>query len=131
MIQHMLSILAFMVVSFAAQGLSHFVINKDHFAGVGFMRPDPIIPMGLLVMVIQGLVMSLSLQAWRGDAATVTSGLWVALAFGAFLVSYIAIVEPSKYMVPSIISWLRVEALTGAVQFAVFGVILGWIHHKF
>ena len=131
MTKHILSVVAFLIVSFAAQGLSHFVINAEHFAAVTFMRAEPIIPLGLFVMVLQGAMLSLALQAWRGGSAKVADGLSVACLFGAFLVSYIAIVEPSKYVVPSILDWFLVEASVGAVQFAVFGVVLGAIHHRF
>ena len=128
MLKHLIAVVGFMVVSFAVQGLSHFVINKEHFAGIGFARPDPIIPLGLLVMVIQGLVLSLALSAWRGDQATIADGVIVAASFGLFLVSYIAIVEPSKYTVPSIGGWLVVEGVAGLVQFGLFGLLLGFIH---
>ena len=131
MTKHLLSILAFMVVSFAAQGLSHFAINAEHFATVSFMRADPVIPLGLLVMILQGGLLSLSLQAWRGKSVGIFDGLLVSCIFGAFLVSYIAIVEPSKYIVPSILGWFRVEALVGLAQFAIFGAVLGCIHGRF
>lgn len=131
MLQHVLSVLVFMMVSFAVQGMSHFVINKGHFDGVGFMRTDPIIPIGLTVMVIQGLLMSFALATWKGEAVRVADGLWIAFAFGVFLVSYIALVEPSKYSVPSVADWVRVEGLAGVIQFAVFGLLLGWIHTRF
>lgn len=128
MLLHIASILAFMIVSFAAQGLSHFVINKAHYATVGFARKNPIIPMGLLVMVIQGFMLSLALAAWRGGVATLIDGLLVSLVFGVFLVSYVAIVEPSKYTVPSIKKWLLIEGSVGLVQFVIYGLVLGLIH---
>lgn len=131
MIVHALAIIAFMAVTFAAQGLSHFVINQEHFAMVSFMRPEPIMPMGFLVMVIQGLILSVSLQAWKGKTVQIKDGLWIALAFGGFLVSYIAITEPAKYMVPSISNWFRIEIMVGLFQFGVFGAVLGWIHRRF
>jgi hypothetical protein len=131
MIKHLVSVLAFMVVSFAAQGLSHFAINAEHFATISFMRPDPVIPLGLLVMVVQGGLVSLGLHSWRGESARIVDGVLASGAFGAFLVSYIAIVEPSKYQVPSILGWFEVEALVGLAQFAIFGVMLGAIHQRF
>jgi len=56
--------------------------------------------------------------------------LAVAGAFGLFLVSYIALVAPAKYTVPSVSSWMMVEGLAGLVQFAIFGVLLGLIHKR-
>lgn len=127
---HAFSVLGFMVVSFAAQGVSHFWINKEHFAGISHMREDPIIPMGLAAMVIQGLVMSLALQAWRGPDSTLANGFAVAIAFGLFLIAYIALAEPAKYAVPEIAAWMRIEVIVGLLQFSVFGLVLGFIHSK-
>jgi len=127
---HGLSILGFMVVSFAAQGLSHFVINKDHFAAIFYMREHPIMAMGFMAMVIQGLIISISLRAWRGGDATIANGVAVALVFGIFLVSYVALAEPAKYQVPDIGAWIRVEIIVGLLQFSAFGFLVGFIHTK-
>ena len=130
MLKHALSVLAFVVVSFAVQAMSHFVIFTDHFNAVGFARADPVIALGILVMVIQGLIMSSALAAWRGEGSSVRDGFAVAASFGAFLVAYIALVEPSKYAVPSIPAWFAIEAGVGVVQFALFGLALGWVHQR-
>ncbi|CCO44557.1 hypothetical protein VIBNISOn1_1160065 [Vibrio nigripulchritudo SOn1] len=131
MIAHLLSILAFMIVTFAAQGLSHFVLNKEHFDSVGFLRPEPIMAMGFIVMIIQGAIVSIGLRVWKGATAQIKDGISISLLFGAFLVSYIAITEPAKYTVPSISNWIQIELTVGLLQFGFFGLALGWIHQKF
>ncbi|WP_104403010.1 hypothetical protein [Vibrio penaeicida] len=131
MISHALSIFAFMVVTFAAQGLSHFVINKEHFDSVGFLRQEPIMAMGFAVMIIQGLIISIGLKAWKDSAVRMKDGIFISLLFGAFLVSYIALTEPAKYTVPSIANWIQIELTVGLLQFGIFGLALGWIHQKF
>lgn len=131
MLKHFLSVLAFMVVSFGVQGSSHFAISKGHYGAIDFMRAEPIMPLGLLTMVIQGLILSYALAAWRGTKVSVRDGLAVAGAFGLFLVSYIALVAPAKYTVPSVGSWMMVEGLAGLVQFAIFGILLGLVHKRF
>lgn len=128
---HGLSVLGFMVVSFAAQGMSHFVINRDHFSAISYLREEPVIPMGLLAMVIQGLAISVALRAWRGGDVTIANGFAVALVFGIFLIAYIALAEPAKYEVPDIAAWMRVETIVGLLQFAIFGLLLGSIHARF
>lgn len=130
MIKHLLSILAFVIVSFAVQGASHFVINEAHFASIGFARADPILAMGVGVMVFEGIILTLALAAYKPNAS-IKNGLMVSLAFGLFLASYIALVEPSKYDVPSIMEWVKVEASASVVQFVVFGLLMGYIHSKF
>ena len=48
----------FIVVSFASQAISHFVINVEHYASVPFMREEPIFALGFLTMILQGIVLS-------------------------------------------------------------------------
>lgn len=130
MIKHFLSVLAFVIVSFAVQGVSHFVINEAHFATIGFARAEPILALGVLVMVLEGIILTFALSAYKPNAS-IKHGLMLSLAFGLFLASYIALVEPSKYDVPSIIDWIKVEATASLVQFLAYGLILGYIHSKF
>ena len=131
MLVHVLSVLAFIGVTFAVQGLSHFVLNKAHYDSVGILRSDIIMPLGFATMIIQGLVMSLVLQQWQGGSATLQHGLLVAAAFGIFLGAYMALTEAAKYDVPSIFAWIRSEVLSSTIQFAVFGLALGRIHRTF
>ena len=49
---------------------------------------------------------------------------------GVFLVSYLALVEPAKYAVPSVGAWLAVEAGAGFVQFTLFGLLLAAIRTR-
>jgi len=129
-IKHIFSILAFMVVSFSVQGTSHFVINADHFASVGFLRPGPIMPLGLAAMILEGFIMSVALSRFMPGGSTVRDGLAVSAAFGLFLASYIVLAEPAKYAVPSISNWMVIEATASCIQFSVFGLLLGFIHRK-
>ena len=131
MIVHLLSVLAFVVITFAVQGTSHFLLNKAHYDSVGILRDKIIMPLGFLTMIIQALIMSLALQSWQGEEVTSMGGLLVAAAFGVFLGAYMSLTEPAKYDVPSIRSWMRTEALTSFVQFLAFGLALGAIHRFF
>jgi hypothetical protein len=125
-----LTVLAFMCVTFAVQGTSHFVLNADHFASISFMRPDPILPMGFAVMIIQALIFSFAMLRLWPDGATIQQSLMVSASMGLFLASYIALAEPAKYAAPSIPAWIAVESTASFVQFAVFGVLLGLIYRK-
>ncbi|MEM9587121.1 MAG: hypothetical protein AAGA03_07560 [Planctomycetota bacterium] len=126
--KHLLAIIAFIITTFAVQGLSHFVINKDHFASIEFMRDSPIMPLGFAVMVIQGLILSLALSTTSPGTVTVSSAYKRVFAFGLFLGSYIVLTEPAKYAAPSLPAWMMVEGTASFVQFALFGVVLWGIH---
>ena len=123
-----LTVLAFLIVSFAVQGTSHFVINVEHYQAIPFTRDAAILPMGLSVMIVQGLIVSfVMLQLWP-NGARYRDSLAVAGCFGLFLASYIALAEPAKYAAPSISAWVATESLASFTQFLVFGVLLAVIH---
>ncbi|MFK7846626.1 MAG: hypothetical protein AB8G77_15100 [Rhodothermales bacterium] len=125
-----LTILAFMVASFGVQALSHFVINVSHYAGISIMRTEPIIPLGILAMVVQGAILGILFQRIQMNGSVMRNALMFSLMMGLFLAIYIAVVEPSKYIVPSIGAWVLVEGIASTVQFGLFGVLLGLIHRK-
>ena len=120
-------ILAFIVVSFFVQALSHFVIYKEHFSGITFMRAEPIMALGIFTMLIQGIILTHLYRLIPKAGHPILHGLKYGLLMGVFFVSYIAFVEPSKYMAPSILSWILVEGVAGLTQFSLFGVLLGII----
>ena len=129
--KHFLSVLAFMGITFAVQGLNHFVLNADHYAAISFARPEPVMALGFLTMIVQGTIISLALHRMTPVGPGMKDGLTVSLGFGLFLGTYIAVTEPAKYAAPSIPAWMMIEGLASATQFLLFGLILAWIHRRF
>lgn len=122
------TVLAYMATTFAVQGGSHFAINAEHYAAIPIMRPEPIVPMGLASMIIQGLIFAWLYPTFAAGASTIRKGIAFSWALGAFLASYIVLGEAGKYSIPSILSWIAVEGSAAFVQYTVFGVWLGLIH---
>lgn len=131
MLKHILSVAGFMVVSFAVQGLNHFVINKAHYEEISFTRSEPVLWLGILTMIIQGFILTFSMTKIASDGVRIADAMLVSLAFGLFLASYIAMAEPAKYAAPSIQSWFMTEGLVSTIQFVVYGIVLGLIHKHF
>lgn len=125
-----LTVLAYVVITFGVQGASHFAINTAHYAAIPIMRTDPLIPMGLASMLIQGSIFALLFPVFARGAATVSSGVRFSWALGGFLASYIVLGEAGKYAIPSLSSWIAVEGSVAFVQFTAFGVLLGLIHRR-
>lgn len=126
--KHVLAVVAYLVATFVTQALSHFVVNKAHYAAVAYLRPDPIFPLGIAAMLIQGSILSylyLRLGDQQRSFRHAISFGWVT---GGFLVSYIALGEAAKYAVPAIGSWITVEATAGLAQFTLYGLLLGFVY---
>jgi len=125
-----LGTVAYVVISFITQALNHFVINQAHYAGIPFMREEPIMALGLFTMLLQGAILSHVFLTLHRTGATMAEGLKYGLLMGLFLGSYIALVEPSKYTAPSVLSWIAVEGMASLLQFGVFGVVLAMINKR-
>ena len=126
----LVTVLAYVVTTFAVQGTSHFLVNKDHYAAISIMRAEPVIAMGIASMVIQGVIFALLFPTFNRGTNAVRNGLVFSWAIGGFLASYIVGAEAGKYAIPSIPSWFVVETAVAAVQYSVFGALLGLIHRS-
>jgi hypothetical protein len=126
----LLGTLAYIAVTFVTQGLSHFAINRAHYAAISFMRAEPVFALGILSMMIQGAILSYLYPFYARGSTQVSRGLAYGLLVGAFFVSYPALAEAAKFPVPALLPWIAVEGGTGLVQFGLFGLLLGLLHRK-
>ena len=126
----LLTILAYVAATFAVQATSHFVLNAEHYRSVSIMRSEPVFALGFASMLIQGLLFGLLFPVFDSDRKPIRNGLVFSWAMGLFLASYIALAEAGKYAVPSLASWIGVEAGAAAAQFTLFGLVLGLIHRE-
>jgi hypothetical protein len=125
-----LTVLAYAAATFGVQGVSHFAINADHYAAIPIMRAEPILPLGLTSMVVQGLVFAWLFPRFNRGPHPIRNGVVFSCTLGAFLGSYIVLAEAGKYAIPALGSWIAVEGAATAVQFVVFGMLLGLIHRR-
>jgi hypothetical protein len=123
-----LTVVAYVLTTFAVQGTSHFAINADHFAAIPIMRAEPMIPLGIAAMLIQGLIFAWVYPVYANGASTLRKSITFSWLIGGFLASYIVLGEAGKYAIPSVTSWIAVEAAAAFSQFTIFGVCLGLIH---
>src|SRR5262245_2128325 len=123
-----LTVVAYVVTSFAVQGTSHFAINADHYAAIPIMRPEPMIALGITSMVIQGIIFGWLYPVYANGASTLRKSIAFSWIIGGFLASYIVLGEVGKYAIPSLSSWIAVEAGAAFAQYTLFGVCLGLIH---
>ena len=127
--QHVLTVLGYVVATFAVQGTAHFALFAQHYAAIGILRPQPDFALGFSSMLIQGTILSVVYAHSRYAGERLAGALKLAWLFGLFLLSYIALAEAGKYTIGSIPSWIAVELSSGFVQFSLIGVFL-WLAHR-
>ena len=127
--KHVLTVLGYVVATFAVQGAAHFAVFPQHYAAIGILRAQPSFALGFASMLIQGTILSVVYARSRYAGERLTGAVRLAWWFGLFLLSYIALAEAGKYAIGDIPTWVAVELSSGFVQFTLIGVFL-WLAHR-
>lgn len=125
-----LATLGYLVVTFALGASWHFAFFPKAYHEFGiYNRAAPIIPLGVLSMLVQGIVMALIYPRWQRDEAPLAAGLKFGLMMGAFLFSVSTIANAAKIEVNGLGRFMLIQLAFHALQFgaagAVFGLIFG------
>jgi hypothetical protein len=116
--------LGYIVATFATQATSHFLLFKDHYAAVSWIKADPVFALGFMSMIIQGAILSLVYSKSQFRTGAIGGAVKLSWLFGAFLVSYIALGEAAKYAVPAMSTWI----MSGCIQFTLAGLLPALAH---
>lgn len=95
-----------------------------------FTRQEPLIPLGLASMLMQGLVLSYLYPLFAQGRHSVKTGATFGLLMGVLLASSAVFAEAGKQNVTSLPTWLTLETGYYLLQFAVVGAVMGAIYAK-
>jgi hypothetical protein len=123
--------LVYVVISMALGMVWHFVFFKDLYDGLAiYNRVEPIIPLGLGSMILQGGVMAYLFPFFYRDGNAVAQGIKFSLLMGLFLFSVSTLANAAKIEVTSMSSWLIVQFAFHLIQFLLVGVGIGFVFKK-
>lgn len=123
--------IGYAVVTLVLGMVWHFVWFHDLYYRLGiYNRQDPIIPLGLLSMLIQGCVLAYLYPFFSRGGHPVKRGITYGLIMGLYLYSVSTLANAAKIMVASLPTWLGIQALFHVVQFVLAGAIIGLAYGK-
>ncbi|MBI5855690.1 MAG: DUF1761 domain-containing protein [Nitrospirae bacterium] len=124
-----LAVLAYVVCTFLIAAPWHLVLFKPVYDELAiFTRKEPLIPLGLLSMLIQGLVLSSLYPLVAQGRHSAKTGAMFGLLMGVLLASSAVFAEAGKQNVTSLSTWLLLESGYYLFQFAVVGAIMGLVY---
>lgn len=123
---------AYVLITFALGFVWHLVLFASLYEELAiFSRlDDPIVPLGLAAMVIQGAVLAWIYPALARRAGPAAAGLRFGLMMGLFIASSAVLAEAAKQRVSSLPTWLIVEGVYYFLQFGLSGVAIGLVYGK-
>lgn len=109
----------------------HFILFKELYDSLGiYNRSEPIIPLGLTSMLIQGVIMAYLFPFFYRDGNAVRQGIRFGLVMGLFLFSVSTLANAAKIEVSSMSSWLMVQSAFHLIQFTLAGAGIGLVFKK-
>lgn len=119
---------AYVLITFVIAASWHLLLFKELYDQLGiFTRKEPLIHLGVISMVIQGLVLAYLYPLFRKNASPVKEGLKFGILMGVFMGSNAVFAEAGKQEVTSLTTWLVLESVYYLLQFAIVGVVIGLI----
>ncbi len=126
-----LAVLGYLVPTFVLGYTWHFWFFPGVYEALGiYNRADPIIPLGLLSMLIQALVMAYLFPFFQGRGSPIARGIAFGLVMGVFLFSVSTLANAAKIVVGDMTTWLLVQGAFHAIQFVVAGALIGLAHGR-
>jgi hypothetical protein len=127
-----LATLGYVVPTFILGFVWHLVLFKDVYDAFGvYNRPDPIIPLGLGTMVLQGLLLAwlYSRAVDAGAARSRRDALVFQLVIGLFFVSGTIVALAAKAQISNLPGWFAYNFAFSALQFGIAGAVFGQVFH--
>jgi hypothetical protein len=122
---------AYVVVTFALAASWHLVFFKDLYDQLGiFSRREPLIPLGVISIVMQALVLSYLYPVFSSSGSPLVRGLKFGLLMGVLMASIAVFAEAGKQNVSSLATWLVFESTYYLLQFGLAGMIIAAIYGR-
>lgn len=126
-----LAVLAYVACTFFIAAPWHLVLFKPVYDELAiFTRKEPLIPLGLVSMLMQGLVLSYLYPLFAQSKYSIKTGASFGVLMGVLLASSAVFAEAGKQNVTALSTWLMLESVYFLLQFSVVGAIMGAIYAK-
>ena len=127
---YLYSFLAYVIITFICAAGWHLVAFKKTYDRLGvFTRKEPIIPLGVTSMLLQGLVVAYAFPLFLREGNTILQGVVFGfLSIGIFMGSGAVLGEAGKNEVGPLSTWIPLETAYYVLQGIAVGLALGLIY---
>jgi hypothetical protein len=127
-----LGVAAYVVPTFPLGYLWHLVIFGPHYQALQVYRPSPVIPFGLLAMLVQATLLSWLYPriAEELGATWLRRGLLFGLGVGLFAWSLSTIAVAAKHVMTSVPLYLTLETGFTLLQYLIVGPLIALAHRR-
>lgn len=126
-----LFLVAYFIITMIWALLWHIVWFHELYVSWGAMtRGDPIIPLGMAAIIMQGLVIGYLFPFYRGDDRSIMRGIKFNLIVGIMTYTAMGFATAAKFSIEPIWMFLAYHTVFQLIQFTLTGAALGWIYRN-
>ena len=129
--KYLFATLAFIIVGFIIAFVWHLVIFKGTYEALQIYTIEPIIALGFISFILEGLAFVYVFQFFRRGKKPIQEGLIFGLVvYGVIMGGVGVLAEGAKHATTSLSTWLIIESAFYIITGAVLGTIVGLIYGK-
>ncbi len=120
--------IGYIIITFIVAAGWHVGLFKSIYDELDFFRgKEPIFPLGVLSIVLQGAVMAYLYPSFYRGSSPTGNGIKFGLLMGIFIGSYGVLAEAAHHHVSSLSTWLVLESVYYLLVFSLVGLAIGLI----
>ena len=129
--KYLFATLAFIIVGFLIAFVWHLVIFKSVYDSLKIYSIEPIIALGFISFILEGLAFVYIFQSFRRGRKPLQEGLIFGLVvYGVIMGGVGVLAEGAKHATTSLSTWLIIESAFYIITGAVLGTMVGLIYGK-
>jgi hypothetical protein len=132
MVKISFGIAAYVVFTFILAYSWNMLLFRESYLSLASssLRSAPIMQLGLVSVLIEGVVLSLLFSMYYKGGDPLTEGVLLGLLVGTFSIGYAGLVVPAKFVIEPIWKYSILELGFGIIHFGLAGVFLGYIFNR-
>lgn len=121
---------AYIFITFALAFVWNMILFRDKYKALAAasLRDEPIMALGFVAIVIQAIILATLFSKFSDGS--IQQGIFLALAVGAFSITYGAFVVPAKFAIAPVADYTMLELVFGILQYSAIGVALAYVFRE-
>lgn len=129
-----MSVYGCFIVTMIVAVVWHLIIFHDKYVEMGaFTRIDPIMPLGMIAVILQGFVFAYLYPAYlkfTGRESTALRGIVYSLIMGINVWTVMVFATAAKFKIEPVFDFILLGTLFQLLQYVLVGATIGTIHQK-
>ena len=125
-----LAFFGYLISSFIIAVGWHVIAFADYYDRLQIYREDLLVPLGFLIMVIQGIIFAKWYPCQASGRGVLVEGLRFAAIAGTLAWTYTTLAVAAKFPMTSISDYVFIETAYTACQWLVAGPLIAWAYSR-